>query len=76
MLADVMEHVKNFSPHEVANATEVFQGLLGLLHNALDELDLSELPPRGAWGSVTARNFPSALGETFEQAIAQAAKRR
>ena len=29
MLAEVMEHVKNFSPHDVANATEVFQGLLG-----------------------------------------------
>lgn len=76
MLAEVMEHVKSFSPYDVANATEVFQGLLGLLHSALDELELSELPRRGAWGSVTARNFPSALGEAFEKAILRAAKKR
>jgi len=76
MLADVMEHVKNFSPYDVANATEVFQGLLGLLHGALDELDLSELPRRGAWGSVPARNFPSALGEAIEKALVRSAKKR
>jgi len=52
-----------------------FQGLLGLLHGALDELDLSELPRRGAWGSVTARNFPSALAETFERALLRSAKK-
>jgi hypothetical protein len=76
MLAEVLEHVKNFSPYDVANATEVFQGLLGLLHGALDELDLSELPRRGAWGSVTARNFPSSLGEAFEKAFVRSARKR
>ena len=39
-------------------------------------LDLSELPPRGAWGTITARNFPSALGETFERALLQSAQKR
>jgi hypothetical protein len=76
MFTEVMEHVKNFSPYDVANATEVFQGLLGLLHGALDELDLSELPRRGAWGSVTARNFPSALAETFESALLRSVRKR
>jgi hypothetical protein len=76
MFTEVMEHVKNFSPYDVANATEVFQGLLGLLHGALDELDLSSLPRRGAWGSVTARNFPSALAETFERGLLRSAKKR
>lgn len=76
MLAEVMNHVKTFSPYDVANATEVFQGLLGLLHSALDELDLADLPRRGAWGSVTARNFPSVLGETFERALLQSARKR
>ena len=45
-------------------------------NNAKDELELSELPRRGAWGSVTARNFPGALSEAFERAILQAARKR
>ena len=76
MLAEVMEHVKNFSPYDGANATEVFQGLLGLLHSALDELDLAGLPKRGAWGSVTAKNFPGALSGAFERAIVAGAQKR
>jgi hypothetical protein len=59
-----------------ARVSEVFQGIVGLLHNAMDELDLAELPRRGAWGSVTAKNFPGALSELFERAIVQAAKKR
>ena len=38
--------------------------------------DLADLPRRGAWGSVTAKNFPNALGGAFEQAIVKAAKKR
>jgi hypothetical protein len=59
-----------------ARVSEVFQGIVGLLHNAMDELDLAELPRRGAWGSVTAKNIPGALSELFERAIVQAAKKR
>jgi hypothetical protein len=47
-----------------------------LLHNAMDELELAELPRRGAWGSVTAKNFPGALSEAFEEAILRAAEKR
>ena len=48
-----------------------------LLHNAMDELELSELPRRGAYSGclVTAKNFPVALGEAFERAIVQAAEK-
>lgn len=47
-----------------------------LLHNAMDELELSELPRRGAWGSGTATNFPGALSEAFERAIVQGARKQ
>lgn len=75
MFEDVIEHVRTYSPEPNVSASEVLQGIIGVLHNAMSELDLSTLPRRGAWGSVTARNFPGALGEAFEQAIVTASQR-
>lgn len=75
MLEELVEHVRTYSPESDARTSEVFQGIIGLLHNAMGELNLSELPRRGAWGSVTAKNFPGALSEEFERAILRAAKR-
>jgi hypothetical protein len=76
MFEELMKHVQTFSPEGDTRTSEVFQGVIGVLHSAMDELDLSELPRRGAWGSVTAKNFPNALGGAFEQAIVKAAKKR
>jgi hypothetical protein len=73
---EVVEYVRTFSPQADARTSEVFQGIMTLLHNAMDELDISQLPRRGAWGSVTAKNFPGALSEAFERAIVHAANKR
>lgn len=75
MLEELVEHVQTYSPQNDARVSEVFQGIMTLLHNAKDELELADLPRRGAWGSVTAKNFPGALSEAFEQAILKAARR-
>lgn len=76
MLEEVVEYVRTYSPESDARVSEVFQGIIGLLHGATEELELSELPRRGAWGSVTAKNFPEELSGAFEQAILRAARRR
>jgi hypothetical protein len=76
MFEELVKHVQTFSPEGDTRTSEVFQGIIGILHGAMDELDLADLPRRGAWGSVTAKNFPNALGEAFEQAIVRTAKRR
>jgi hypothetical protein len=76
MLEDLVKHVRTYSPQNDARVSEVFQGIMTLLHNAMDELELAELPRRGAWGSVTAKNFPGALSEAFERAIVQGARKR
>jgi len=76
MLEELVEHVRTYSPQNDASVSEVFQGIMQLLHNAKDELELAELPRRGAWGSVTAKNFPGALSEAFEDAILRAAQKR
>jgi hypothetical protein len=75
MLEELVEYVKTYSPEADTRTSEVFQGIMGLLHSAMGELELSDLPRRGAWGSVTAKNFPGALSEAFEQAILRAAKK-
>jgi len=76
MFEELMKHVQTFSPEGDTRTSEVFQGIIGILHGAMDELDLAELPRRGGWGSVTAKNFPGALGESFEKAILRAAQKR
>lgn len=76
MLEELVEYVRMYSPESDARTSEVFQGIVGLLHGAMEELELSELPRRGAWGSVTARNFPGALSEAFEGAILKSARKR
>lgn len=76
MLEELVEYVQTYSPESDARTCEVFQGIMTLLHNAKEELELAELPRRGAWGSVTAKNFPGALSEAFERAIVKAARRR
>jgi hypothetical protein len=76
MLEELVEHVRTYSPQSDARTSEVFQGIMTLLHNAMDELELAELPRRGAWGSVTAKNFPGALSEAFERAIVQGARKQ
>ena len=74
ILEELVKYVRTYSPQSDARTSEVFQGIMTLLHNAMNELELSELPRRGAWGSVTAKNFPSALSEEFERAIVRAAR--
>src|SRR3954454_5112079 len=59
MFEELMKHVQTFSPEGDTRTSEVFQGVIGVLYSAMDELDLSDLPRRGAWGSVTAKNFPT-----------------
>lgn len=76
MLEEVVEHVRTYSPERNTRVCEVFQGIIGLLHRVMNELELSELPRRGAWGSVTAKNFPGALSDAFEKAILRAAGKR
>ena len=75
MLDEIVEHVRAYGQEPNVRVSEVFQGIVGLLHGAMDELDLSGLPRRGAWGSVTAKNFPAALSEAFGDAILRTAKK-
>lgn len=48
MFEELIRHVQTFSPEGDTRTSEVFQGIIGILHSAMDELDLAELPRRSA----------------------------
>ena len=74
MLEEIVKHVQSYGPESNATTSEVFHGIMGLVHSSLSQLELSDVPGRGAWGSVTSKNFPIALGDAFERAIVKSAK--
>ncbi len=61
--------VQEYGPQPDAKASEMFEALVDLLHDARQRLDLSEVPLRGKWGDETARAFPQHLKAAFAEAI-------
>lgn len=75
MVDDLVRQVQLASGQADAKVSELFHGLIGALHEARGHLDLSRVPPRGRWGSASARAFPLALRSAFREAIAEWARR-
>jgi len=66
---ELVAHVQRFSVQKDAKASEVFDALVELLHDAKKHLDVSSVPPRGQWGTPTARGFRTSLKNAFAEAI-------
>lgn len=75
MIEELIDHVQQFSVQKDAKASEVFHALVLSLYEAREHIDLSEVPPRGRWGSPTAKSFPISLKNAFQEAIATAWKK-
>src|SRR5262249_32976499 len=71
MLEELLDHLQTYCVQKDAKASELFQALVGALHEAKGLLDYSELQPRGRWGSPTARAFTIGLKNIFARAIAR-----
>lgn len=71
MVHELLSYIQTMGPQPAARASEMFQGIITVLHRAKDVLDLSSMPRRGQWGSPTAKAFPIALGQAFAKAIAE-----
>lgn len=69
MMAEILQFVRETGPQPPAAASELIQGILSIVHSALGNLDLSNLSPRGQWGTQSAKTFPLALGRAFANAI-------
>ena len=52
-------------------ASELFHSLVSMMFEARDHLDLSQVKPRGKWGTPTAKAFPISLKNAIRAAITQ-----
>lgn len=71
MIDEIIHYVQAYSVQRDAKASEIFHALVHTLHEALEELDLSNVPARGRWGTPTAQAFPISLKAAFKAAIAK-----
>jgi hypothetical protein len=69
MFNDIVEFVQRYSLQGDAKASEIFDAVVNVLHDAKEELTFHDVPRRGKWGTPTAKAFPTALGNAFARAI-------
>ena len=76
MIDELLAMIQRYSGQKDAKASEMFHALVSALYEARERLDLQNIPPRGRWGTPTARAFPTALKDAFQDAIADWYQRR
>jgi hypothetical protein len=69
MFNEIVEFVQRYSLQNDAKASEIFDAVISILHDAKEEMGFGDVPRRGKWGTPTARAFPTALGNAFARAI-------
>jgi hypothetical protein len=70
MFNEIVEFVQRYSLQNDTKASEIFDAVVNMLHDAKEELSFGDVPRRGKWGTPTAKAFPTALGNAFARAIA------
>lgn len=71
MLDELLAHIRLYSAERDVRASELAHALVLAAYEVRPYLDLTEVPPRGKWGSPTAAALPVALKEAFQKAIAK-----
>ena len=71
MVDELLEFVRTYSPQRDTKASELFHALVLSLYEARAELVVSEIPPRGRWGTPTAQAFPVGLKNAIQNAIVE-----
>lgn len=71
MVDELLDYVQAYSVQRDAKGSEVFHGLVLALYEAMEHIDLSNVPARGRWGTPTAQAFPISLKSAFQAAIAE-----
>jgi hypothetical protein len=69
MVDELLQIIRTHSIQKDAKGSEMFHALVAALYDAREFLDLSEVPPRGRWGTPTALAFPVALKGAIASAI-------
>ena len=76
MIDEFLGLIQRYGGQKDAKSSEMFHALVSSLYEARERLDLQNIPPRGRWGTPTARAFPIALKTAFQDAIADWHRRR
>ena len=71
MVDDLLDYIRTYSVQKDPKASELFHGLVLALYEAREYLDLSNIQPRGRWGTPTAASFPIAIKNAIQAAIAE-----
>lgn len=69
MVEELVDQICQHSPEKGVNYNDVIQGLIIKLYESRSEMDVSQLPLRGRWGSPTAKSFATELSSVFGKAI-------
>jgi len=69
IVEELVEQICQQSPEKGVNYNDVIQGLIIKLYESRSEIDVSQLPLRGRWGSPTARSFAKEMSSVFGKAI-------
>src|SRR5262245_41482297 len=76
MMQALVQHFSTYGLQKDTSASELIDALVTALHEARDQLDLSNVPPHGHWGTPTARAFRTSLKNAIIDAIARHHERR
>ena len=69
MAEELLDQIRAETGQKDAASSEMFEGMTLMLQEARSHLELTSVPPRGAWGSKTAKAFPVSLKKQFIRAV-------
>lgn len=71
MVDDLLSHIREYSDQKDPKASELFEAIVGAAHEAQNFIDLSDVPPRGRWGTPMATAFRVNLKNAVRRAVYQ-----
>lgn len=66
---ELVNYVQEYSQQSDAAASEVMDAIISAHYDAMSQLRLGSVPPRGRWGTPTAQAFKDALSKAFTEAL-------
>ncbi len=75
MLDELLAHIRTYSAERDLRASELVHALVLAIHEVRPYLDLTDLQPRGKWGSATAAALPLALKDAFQKAVVRSRRK-
>jgi len=67
--AELVHYVQEYSQQSDAAASEVMDAIISAHYDAMSQLRLGSVPPRGRWGTPTAQAFKDAMSRAFTNAL-------